>query len=89
MTFKILSDDTQKVIYHSNVRSALDPWSSNLCMDLLNDKPPERFVRSRHDPPVDANGETKGDPPNLKMPVFHPSNLVGRTFLKNPKDDGQ
>ena len=92
MTFKILTDDTRKVIYRSNVRSALDPRSRNLRMDLLHEKPPEKFIKSRHDtadPPVDANGETKGDPPNLGMPVFHPSDLIGRTFLKDPDEDGQ
>ena len=43
MTFKILTDDTRKIIYHSNIRSALDPNSQNLRMDLLND---DKLVQS-------------------------------------------
>ena len=40
MTFKILTDDTQKIIYRSNIRSARDPKSSNLRQDPLNDSIP-------------------------------------------------
>jgi hypothetical protein len=35
MTFKILTDDTKRVIYRSNVHSGKDPKSSNLRMDPL------------------------------------------------------
>jgi hypothetical protein len=41
MTFKILTDDTHKVIYHSNLRSARDPTAQNLLIDLLNTGPPK------------------------------------------------
>ena len=41
MTFKILTDDTQKIIYRSSVRSALDSYAPNLRLDPLNDAPPE------------------------------------------------
>ena len=59
-------------------------------MEPLNEKPPEPIIKSRHDPPPDEqNGETMGDPPDLRMPVFHPSDLVGRTFLLDPQEDGQ
>ena len=33
MTFKILTDDTKKIIYHSEVRSALDHNTTNLRID--------------------------------------------------------
>ena len=50
MTYKILTEDTKKIIYHSNLRSALDPTTCNLCLNPLNDD--ERIkpiVRSHHD----------------------------------------
>jgi hypothetical protein len=37
MMFKILMDDTRKIIYCSNIHSALDPDSRNLRMEPLND----------------------------------------------------
>jgi hypothetical protein len=53
MTFKILTDDTKKIVYHSNICSALDPKSHNLHLDPLNDdeciKP---IIQSHHDSPV-------------------------------------
>jgi hypothetical protein len=41
MTYKILTDDTRWIIYHSNIRLAADPNARNLHLDPLNDKPPE------------------------------------------------
>jgi hypothetical protein len=41
MTFKILTNDTHKVIYHSNLHLARDPNARNLGIDLLNTNPPE------------------------------------------------
>ena len=85
MTFKVLTDDTRKVIYRSNVRSARDPKALNLRMDPLGG---EDVIKSRHDSKepnlASDNGEAKAD-----MPVFHPSNLVGRSFLLDPQEDGQ
>jgi hypothetical protein len=50
MTFKILTDDTLKVIHRSNVRSALNPHAKNLRLDPLE---PGDFatpiIKSRHD----------------------------------------
>jgi hypothetical protein len=45
MTYKILTDDTRRIIHHSNIRLAADPNARNLCLDLLNDELPE-VVRS-------------------------------------------
>jgi hypothetical protein len=41
MTYKILTDDTRRIIHCSNIHSAADPNARNLCLDPLNDKPPE------------------------------------------------
>jgi hypothetical protein len=82
MTFKILTDDTLKVIHRSNVRSALNPHAKNLRLDPLEPGDVAMpIVKSRHDSADD--GEIL--PP---MPVIDPSELIGRTFLMD-KEDGQ
>ena len=81
MTFKVLTDDTKKIIYHSNIRLALDPKSRNLRLDPLNDdeyiKP---IIQSRHDSPDHGEGS---------MPIVDPNDLIGRTFLMPQQEDGQ
>jgi hypothetical protein len=92
MTFKILTDDTCKIIHRLNIRSALDPDSWNLHMEPLNDDkvlPP--IIKSRHDSdPVDSldhHGEE--DDLAMPMPVVDSNDLVGCTFLMPPQEDGQ
>ena len=41
MTFKVLTNDTLKVINQSNICSAHDPTAKNLCLDLLNENFPK------------------------------------------------
>jgi hypothetical protein len=41
MTYMILTDNTHWIIHRSNIRLAADPSARNLCLDPLNDKPPE------------------------------------------------
>jgi hypothetical protein len=41
MTYKILTDDTRRIIHRSNIHSAADPNARNLRLDPLNDEPPE------------------------------------------------
>ncbi len=41
MTFKICTDDTKKIIHHSNICSACDPASQNVQMDPINNEPPQ------------------------------------------------
>jgi hypothetical protein len=82
MTFKILTDDTRKIIYRSNIQSALDPQSHNLRLDPLNDDDSVKpIIKSRHD--STAHGEEK------PMPVIDPNDLIGRTFLMPQQEDGQ
>jgi hypothetical protein len=45
MTYKILTDDTHRIIHRSNIHSVADPNARNLCLDPLNDEPPE-VIRS-------------------------------------------
>ena len=105
MTFKILTDDTRKVIARSHVRSALNPNERNLRLDPLNGDDTKdllrKFVRSFNEPasgfPSNDGESTSNDPSDTptdgesdsSTPVFHPSDLVGRTFLMEERDDGQ
>jgi hypothetical protein len=41
MTYKILMDDTHRIIHRSNIRLPADPNARNLHLDPLNDKLPE------------------------------------------------
>ena len=40
MTFKVLMDDTLKVIHCSNIHSARDPNSMKMHLELFNGEPP-------------------------------------------------
>ena len=87
MTFKILTDDTNKVIYRSNVRPALSPSDRNRRLDLIGGesdplKKPPRVIRHHEE---DSEGEL---PTNYQMPLLNPADLVGRTFLMDEQDDG-
>jgi hypothetical protein len=97
MTFKILTDDTQKIIYRSNLRSARDPNARNLCIDLLNTTSPEAICSLHTASPaldhgedlsplsLDDSGYNKQD----HLAIVDPYELVGRTFLMDSQDDGQ
>ena len=57
MTFKILTDDTSKIISRSNVRSADGPMEYNLCLDPLCGEP-KQIVKSKNDA-ADNNPDQK------------------------------
>jgi hypothetical protein len=84
MTFKVLTDDTRKIIYRSNIRSAADSKSRNLRLDPLNDTVSSPIIRSRHDSSHHGEGNVPPD-----MPIIDPHDLVGRTFLLPQEEDGQ
>ena len=93
MTYKILTDDTLKVIHCSNICLARDPKSKNLCQDPLNDEPGLQIICSLpRSVPDDASpspdhGETSVPMPtsnndnSLGMAIVDPQDLVGCTFL--------
>jgi hypothetical protein len=91
MTFKLLStDDTHKIIYRSNIRSALDPHSRNLRMDPLNDDMfVEPIIKSCHDSVTVGSSDHGENSCATPMSVVDPNDLVGRTFLMPPLGDGQ
>jgi hypothetical protein len=81
MTFKVLTDDTSKIIYRSNVRTALNPNTPNL--RLMIDGEQTTFIKSKSE-------EIEAKLPSLKtLPTFHPKDLIGRSFLSSPTEDGQ
>ena len=80
LTFKILTDDTKKIIHRSRIRSALDPKERNLRIDLAIDDSAPQVVKSKHDEDLKEGKQ---------MPTFEPTDLIGRTFLLPPEEDGQ
>ena len=101
MTYKILTDDTLKVIHHSNIHLAHDPTLKNLCRDPLNDDPPKIIKSLPHwhthasDSPLLDHGETVLPTPNFNdedssnMATVDPQDLVRCMFLMVERDDGQ
>ena len=81
LTYKILTDDTKKIIY----RSAVRPWDDkdpNNHLDIFGgveaDKPIKSVIKSK-----------EYALPDVCAITFSPDDLVGRTFLKQPEEDGQ
>jgi hypothetical protein len=57
MTYKIMTEDTHQIIHHSNIHLAADPNARNLCLDPLNDEPPEVIWSLRKASPALDHGE--------------------------------
>jgi hypothetical protein len=99
MTFKILTEDTKKIIFRSNVRSALDPTAKNLRLDTISGETSIPVtIKSRRDSDSRENEKYQHTP----MPVFQnpvaigpaqrgiqPSDLVDKAFLMDPQEDQQ
>ena len=79
LTYKILTDDTKKVIYRSRIRSALTEGERNLRVDPLGSKDVPSVLKSKHT----YDGE------ETFMPTLDPTSLVGRTFLMDPEENGE
>ena len=82
LTFKVLTDDTQKVIHCSVLRSAMDPTVPNNRAGPEDTDEPHAHVKSRID------NFPKDEAQHVSMPIVDPEELTGRTFLI-PADDGQ
>ena len=83
MTYKILSDATQKIFHRSEVRSALDPDAPNLRADLCDGEVDTPLIIKSI---KDGRG---GTVPQTQLEIIDPSALIGRTFLTEPQEDGQ
>ena len=82
LMFKILTDDTKKIIHQSVVRSAMDATMTNSHQPFNADEEPHPHLKSRID---DLIEETPHVP--LSKPIVHPDDLTGCIFLVE-KDDG-
>ena len=80
LTFKVLTDDTKKIIHRSRIRSALNPKERNLRIDLTSDDLAPEVIKSKHEEDLREGKQ---------MPTFDPTELIGRTFLLPPEEDGQ
>jgi hypothetical protein len=102
MTYKILTDDTRRIIHCSNIRSAADPTARNLRLDPLNDEPPEVIWSLRKASPASDHGEDfslHSMEPADESPerpstgddtvIVDPQELLGHTFLMDTQEDGQ
>ena len=89
MTHKILTDDTNKVIQRSVVRTALDPTAPNYraAADYDPDYEPPRIIKSQSE---DQLNEAREKDPNAQLvpPIINITELQGHTFLKET-DNGQ
>ena len=105
LTWKILTADTNTIIYRSLVRPATAE-DSNLRAELLggeefedNDLPKNPIIISRHDSNDEDSKQTstqlkdtsygESNPQEPPSTIFDPEELVGRTFLMDKQDDGQ
>jgi hypothetical protein len=102
MTYKILTDDTRWIIHHSNIRSVADPNARNLCLDPLNEEPPEVIQPLQKASPASDHGEDfslhsmepADESPECpstgdNMVIVDPQELLGHTFLMDTQEDGQ
>jgi hypothetical protein len=102
MTYKILMDDTCRIIHRSNIHSATDPNARNVRLDPLNDEPPEVVRSLRKASPASDHGEdfslhsmepTNENPESPSTGddtvIVDPQELLGRTFLMDTQEDGQ
>jgi hypothetical protein len=81
LTFKILTDDTKKIIYRSIVRIAMDAIMTNSCQLFNADKEPHPYLKSRIDDLIEKTPHVP-----VSMPIVHSDDLTGCTFLVE-KDD--
>ena len=78
MTYKVVTDDTNKIIHRSVIRSARTALQKSRG-DQSGDIP--EVLKSKYD--------RTGDPANPPMATIDVESLVGRTFLMPRQDDGQ
>ena len=95
MTFKILKDDTQKIVLRSNFRQGDDLLIRNL---LINPSFMPEIIKSwqetfEDDDTVSTPSYTIPDDENYQstasMPIIETSDLVGRSFLMATPEDVQ
>ena len=88
MTFKILTDDTNKVICRSNVRSAASTADRNRRLDILGG---EISTDSLATPTLKSSADfpSSAKPDYFKATLSKPADLLGRSFLSDEDNLGQ
>ena len=86
LTWKILTANTNKVIYRSQVRSCSDD-DPNIRADMFGGEDTDPI----HDPIIKSRHELSGEEAKqvTTSPVFNPEDLIGRSFLMDQQEDGQ
>jgi hypothetical protein len=88
MTFKILTDDTQKIISRSGVRSANEPLAPNLRLDPIDGESIPQIVKSLKKDD-NCGSETINEDPTKDgqtLMTFNPTDLIGRSFIADTQD---
>ena len=85
LTFKILTDDTNQIIYRSTVRSALNQDERNLRLDELKFSDPSEPVADI----LSAVALDKGEQEPGRIPTISPDDIIGCTYLTDPTEDEQ
>ena len=86
--YKILTDDTQRIIYRSAVRSARDQVDINRRSSPPVEEPTTEFIKSRSTD-VDSTEVDSNSPKQLIGQSFDPEELIGRTYLMDPEENGE
>ena len=79
LTFMILVEDTQRILFRSVVCTATNPSSRNLRARGYPNQDPPVVVHSSIDDSI-AEMEDGETPRAIKIPIIHPEDLVGRVF---------
>ncbi|GAX11913.1 hypothetical protein FisN_UnNu034 [Fistulifera solaris] len=94
MTFKILTLGTRRIIHRSAVRSADTTMDPNRRVDPLPPPQPIVTIDGEMEPPPSrqlelvSRRELDGEHGSSRadVPIFHPDELIGRTFLYDPEN---
>jgi hypothetical protein len=84
MMFKVLMDDTLKIMYCLNIWSAVDSKTRNLWLDPINTA--TLVIHLRHD---SRSSSWADSDQSLPMPTIDPHDLVSHTFLLPQQEDAQ
>ena len=93
LCYKILTDDTQKIIHRSSVRP-YDPGDPNIRADMLGGEEEipvkDPVIKSRSLDNSNLDQTKPSDSTDSHKPAtFDPHDVIGRTFLMDQQEDGQ
>ena len=83
LTYKVLSNYTNKILYRLYVRSAIPDGEPNKRLDPTGGEP-KPIVEI-----IKSTRSTKGEPDRVSMITFKPDDLINHTYLTKLDKDGQ